>query len=306
MTSAAVTPANLNQGSEDAGAADGGLAKKGLESPASISSRQSGWSASVPPMTSMSVEESAVEDKDDKHSTRPTKQGVELLELQRQQQAERDRFLEYQRKCLNELRTEYENSKKQKIETQAAVVREKRERNDQSIADLEFRQLEAEMRLMEDLEAEKRTCVIRLRHMEAYCHSPSPRPTSASDSSSPKSPSARPDLPYRKVTDKDFHNLAQQYRERDAMENLHRSKIEVLWGRQEKQYSDYVARKTREINQMKAEHGEEIEKDDLDARAEEEGLTLALAERRDRLERRWRLQLMIERAKQDKKMMKMA
>lgn len=128
MTSAAVTPANLNQGSEDAGAADGGLAKKGLESPASISSRQSGWSASVPPMTSMSVEESAVEDKDDKHSTRPTKQGVELLELQRQQQAERDRFLEYQRKCLNELRTEYENSKKQKIETQAAVVREKRER----------------------------------------------------------------------------------------------------------------------------------------------------------------------------------
>ena len=155
------------------------------------------------------------------------------------------------------------------------------------------------MKLIGDLEAERRTCVIRLRHMEAYCHSPS-LPVAPRSNSSCSSCPTQPALPVRTITEKDYHVLAQQYRERDAMENLHRSKIEVLRGRQEKQYSDYIAKKAREINRMEDEHREAVGRDDLDARAKEEGLILALAEKRDRLERRWRWETMIKRAKQEK------
>lgn len=179
------------------------------------------------------------------------------------------------------------------------------------------------MRLISDLDAEKRACVLRLRHMEAYCHYQSPShtpphtpPPTASDRSSldSHSRSARkhastdnninPNLDFpqyaRKVTEKDFHNLAQQYRERDTMESLHNSKIEVLRGRQEKQYSDHLAKKDREMEQLEARHSREMETEASDARAEEEALKLALAEKRCRLQRRWRLETKIEKTKQEK------
>jgi hypothetical protein len=154
------------------------------------------------------------------------------------------------------------------------------------------------MKLMDELDAEKKACVIRLRHMEAYCHSPSPPRTPPSDRSSMDSP--RSGLPHRKVTDKDFTNLAQQYRERDAMENLHRSKIEVLRGRQEKQYSDYVAKKNREIIHLEAPHKLADDKALADMRLEEDALKAAFDEKRYRLERRWRLEALIEKAKQER------
>jgi hypothetical protein len=155
------------------------------------------------------------------------------------------------------------------------------------------------MKLIEDLEIEKRACVIRLRHMEAYCHGPSPPQTPSSDRSSLDSPQGL-NLPYRKVTDKDFNNLAQQYRERDTMENLHRAKIDVLRGRQEKQYSDYIAKKAKEVNNLETDHREGIEKAELNSKAEEELLQMAFADKRVRLERRWRLETRIETAKQEK------
>ena len=84
------------------------------------------------------------------------------------------------------------------------------------------------------------------------------------------------------------------------MENLHRAKIDVLRGRQERQFSDYAAKKSKDINDLEAEHSEAIEKADEDARAEEEALKLAFAEKKYRLERRWRLETKIEVAKQEK------
>lgn len=151
---------------------------------------------------------------------------------------------------------------------------------------------------MRELEAEKRTCVIRLRHMEAYCHSPSPPRTPTSVRSSLDSPP--PSQLYRKVTEKDINNLAQQYRERDAMESLHHSKIEVLRGRQEKLYSDYIAKQAREMSNLEAEHGAAIDRLEANFRAEEEALNMAFVEKKYRLERRWRLETMIQRAKQEK------
>src|ERR1700744_3573744 len=94
--------------------------------------------------------------------------------------------------------------------------------NERAIEDLEARQLEDEMKMEQEHDLEKRAVMLRLRHMEAYCQNPTPPPT-------PVDPSGRPSidlvLPERKVTDKDYHNLAQQYRERDIMDTLHASKI---------------------------------------------------------------------------------
>jgi hypothetical protein len=84
------------------------------------------------------------------------------------------------------------------------------------------------------------------------------------------------------------------------MESLHRSKIEVLRGRQEKQYSDYVATKARKIANLEAEHRGEIEQANAPAMAEEEALALAFRQKKYRLERRWRLESRIEKTKQEK------
>ncbi len=119
-SSAAVTPASIEQGGNGVGAADQGSRKESLESPLSTTSRKSSWSTSIPLMTKDTVGESS---SDDKEAIRRTQQCVELQELQIQQRDERDRFLEFQRKCLSDMRSDYEKSKKQKIEAQTAIVR---------------------------------------------------------------------------------------------------------------------------------------------------------------------------------------
>lgn len=81
------------------------------------------------------------------------------------------------------------------------------------------------------------------------------------------------------------------------MTSLHRAKIDVLRGRQEKQHTDFTAKKAREIADLEAEHAAAIEILEAESRAEEEALETAFAEKRERLERRWRLEGMIEVAK---------
>ncbi len=85
------------------------------------------------------------------------------------------------------------------------------------------------------------------------------------------------------------------------MESLHRSKIDVLRGRQEKQYSNYITKKEKEIDQLESEQGAEIVKLDMDYTVnEEQALRAAFSERKTRLERRWRLECAIEKAKQER------
>ena len=84
------------------------------------------------------------------------------------------------------------------------------------------------------------------------------------------------------------------------MESLHRAKIDVLRGRQEKQYSDLIAKKAREIEDLEAEHAEAVEVAEAEFTDEEEALNMAFAEKKDRLERRWRLETLIEVARQER------
>jgi hypothetical protein len=151
------------------------------------------------------------------------------------------------------------------------------------------------MKLVDEFELAKRAILIRLRHMEAYVQNPTPPPTPEAGNSTVSADEQN--LPERKVTDRDYHNLAQQYRERDAMETLHRSKIEVLRGKQEKALEAFIAKKDRELLLLKAEHAQAVKTtDDMQAQ-EEERMNDEFSERRRRIERRWRLQACVERTK---------
>ncbi|ERF73931.1 hypothetical protein EPUS_05354 [Endocarpon pusillum Z07020] len=324
------TPTSNEHGVRGTAAFDDYSVKGNSESPVSATSEQSSWSTPIPPIANIRTGDSSLEDSE---AIERTTQCAAVQDLQSRQHDERDRFLHYQRECLVSLRAEHEKSRKGRIEFKETILKETKIKNEKSITDLEFRQLEAEMKLMEDLEAEKRACVIRLKHMEAYCHSPtttsSPIPpprmapasspsnrSSIEDLATPPSPHQEPQAqpqpqpplqpqapspPYtRTVTEKDIHNLAQQYRERDTIESLHRAKIEVLRGRQEKQYADFIAKKAREMEDLEAEHAGAVAAAEAEFHDQEEALKMAFAEKKERLERRWRLETLIEVARQER------
>ena len=164
--------------------------------------------------------------------------------------------------------------------------------------DLEARQLEDEMKMEQEHHLEKRAVMLRLRHMEAYCQNPTPPPTPIDPASGRLSIDSV--LPERKVTDKDYHNLAQQYRERDIMDTLHASKINVLRGKQKRAVENLIQRKDKELEILEKEQKKELALLDRDFTSQETDLRMALEKKRARLEARWRIQAFIERTKMEK------
>jgi hypothetical protein len=170
--------------------------------------------------------------------------------------------------------------------------------NEKAIDDLEARQLEEEMKKIREHEYDKKATMVRLRHMEAYCQSITPPPVEGvpmSKGKGPEIPTSR-----RKVTDKDYHNLAQVYRERDAMDVLHTSKINVLRGKQKRAVEEFAIKKEREIEALEWQQAKEIELLDQEARRDEDNLMLAFGAKRAQIETRWRLQALIQRTKLEK------
>ena len=247
-----------------------------------------------------------------------TRECPELLTLQARQSEERLRFLEYRRGAASQLRLRQQASREQQIEVHDVQVKETIEKagqacqmtlsetdhccqNERAIEDLESRHLEAEMKLLEEFNIVKRAILTRLRHMEAYCQNPSPPPTpQASTSSHDSDEQEKSSFPERRVTDRDYHNLAQQYRERDAMESLHKSKIEVLRGRQNKALEIFTMQKEREVAALQVANEKAVKKCEKKYLIEEEASRQALGDKKARLEARWRVQALIERAKMEK------
>jgi len=161
-----------------------------------------------------------------------------------------------------------------------------------------MRQLEEEMKMHKEHDIEKRAIKVRLRYMEAYCANPTPPPTPIDPTSG--RPSTDFSLPERKVTEKDYNNLAQQYRERDVMDNLNAAKINVLRGKQKKAVENLTRKKELEVERLQKEQQKELDRIDLDFGQQEALLNLALGTKRARLEQRWRLQALVERTKVEK------
>lgn len=154
------------------------------------------------------------------------------------------------------------------------------------------------MKIQEEHDLEKRAVLFRLRHMEAYCQNPTPPATPVDPASGRTSVDAP--LPERKVTEKDYHNLAQQYRERDAMDTLHKSKINVLRGKQKKAVESLMDRRDGEIEKLERDQQRELAAIDTEYSTQENQVLIGLSTRRARLEARWRTQAAIERARMEK------
>jgi len=131
--------------------------------------------------------------------------------------------------------------------------------------------------------------------MEAYCRNPTPPPTPID--AVVGRPSTDSSLPERKVTDKDYHSLAQQYRERDAMDTLHTSKINVLRGKQKKAVENLMNRKEREINKLEQELLKELDATEKEFSNQQSTVVLTLRKKKARLEARWKTQALIERTR---------
>jgi hypothetical protein len=122
-SSRASTPTSTEQQADILKAVDDGVGKEIMESPISTTSRKSSWSQSIPPLMKIPSEEPLAEDDD---AIKRTAQCREIQELQSQHQDERERFLAYQKACLAAIRSEYETSKKRRMEAQAIILREAR------------------------------------------------------------------------------------------------------------------------------------------------------------------------------------
>ncbi|OCT53852.1 hypothetical protein CLCR_10105 [Cladophialophora carrionii] len=215
----------------------------------------------------------------------------ELLELRMAQLEEKARFLEFQTSLVSQLRSQREALKSLKKAEHQRLLAEQTAKNERAAEELEARQLEEEMKMEAEHDLEKRAVMLRLRHMEAYCQNPTPPPTPVELLAGRASTDSV--LPERKVTEKDYHNLAQQYRERDIMDTLHTSKINVLRGKQKKAVERFLEKKEKELECMEREQKKELALIDRDFTSQETDLRLALDTKRARLESRWRTQALI-------------
>jgi len=265
-----------------------------MKSPLSIKSSKSSWSQPLS-VSKPSYEQPLPFDED------ATKRSIEcrrLLNLRMSQMDEMARFLEFQSSLILKLRAQKEDFKRQRQADHESILSEQSLKNEQAVEELEARQLEEEMKMQKEHELEKRAVMVRLRHMEAYCHNPTPPPEIISPASGRSSTDSS--FPERRVTDKDYHNLAQQYRERDAMDTLHTSKINVLRGRQKKAVEKLMAKKEGELKKLELEQEKQLQAVDQAFGAQEADLRLALEAKRIRLETRSKTQALIERTKMEK------
>ena len=155
------------------------------------------------------------------------------------------------------------------------------ERHAEALISLEHRHLSAEVDLNKALELERQGCETRLRHMQAYCN--------------PKSNIAG--MPTRVVSMKDYHQLEQQYHIRNGMDNLHKSRINVLREKQGKQLERITAKQEAERETLSNDHRKQLIELESAHQAKEEELRQEFEARKRRLISRWALTEAIERRK---------
>lgn len=204
-----------------------------------------------------------------------------LKKLRTTQLQEQLRFISFQASQNRLMRTAHLQAKRNALIAYKARQANLEDAHADALTSLEHRHLSAEVDLRKGLEAEKRACDTRLKHMQAYCN---PR-------------SNVEGMPRREVTRADYQQLEQQYHLRNTMDNLHASRINVLREKQARQLERIVAKQEAEMENV--ERGFDGENAALDVRfqAEEVLLTDEFSARRGRLVRRWDLAEQIERRK---------
>ncbi|KAK5063212.1 hypothetical protein LTR84_005289 [Exophiala bonariae] len=267
--------------------------KSDLKSPVSIKSTQSSWSHPLS-ATKSSYDHQDLYDSDAIERSRNCKA---MLMLRTIQLEEKERFLQFQSGVISDSKVQCDRIKAQKRKDWDKIMTDQIEKKEKAVEELEARQLEAELKILKEHETEKRAVMTRLRHMEAYCRNPTPPPTPVEVASGRPSTDS---MPERKVTEKDYHSLAQQYRERDAMDTLHMSKINVLRGKQKKAVENLIDKRDREISKLEQELERELSAVEQQYTNQQTNAILILTEKRSRLEARWQTQALIQRKNVEK------
>ncbi|KAH6628454.1 hypothetical protein F5144DRAFT_654879, partial [Chaetomium tenue] len=270
------------------------------------------------------------EERAKEEAERRTREHPEFKALRARQEAEMARFNEYEQRVKDALQTRQHREKVALGDKYADLMLKMRDRHAKTEQHLEDRQVLAEIKLQASLEEKEKRVQIKLRHMEDYCNGkttlppPSeqqqqqpqlesqsqsqsqsqPRPPSSSPPQQPPSqpqpqptpqPSSTnpPTLPHRLVTPRDLEQLRQQYCIRDGMARRHLSQIHGLREKQAKRMEELVARHELETEALAARRATELVALVVQFANADEALLRVFAGRRERLGRRWRLEVRV-------------
>ncbi|MCJ1285390.1 hypothetical protein MMC26_004730 [Xylographa opegraphella] len=202
-----------------------------------------------------------------------------LQRLRLHQLEEQGRFLRFEAEQSKLVPLKEVESRRSIVDRFQNTHQSLRDRHVEVLADLEHRHLTAELDLSRALQAERRACETRLRHMDAYCN-------------------GRTDgMPRRKITEEDFKKLEQQYHIRSGMNSLHAARINVLREKQAKQLERIQAKQDAELSSTSSAKEIALRKHESQFDGEALDLQRDFWDRRKRILARWALAEAIERRK---------
>ncbi|PLB52539.1 hypothetical protein P170DRAFT_472427 [Aspergillus steynii IBT 23096] len=230
----------------------------------------------------------------DNESLQRSLDSEELQQMREAHQMERNRHLTYQDVFMRELRQKQQATVADTLAENKKMEEQKREKNSAAAVRMEERQLTVEMDQMREFERAKVNSRTRIKYMEGFFNNASP-PSSpqAGPSSAPEMPSP----PTRQFTAQHKAQLAQEYRDRDSMDQLHESKIKVLRDRQEIRLQEAIARMERELDDLIDKHALGFARLQSGHQQEEMAVIQAFDAKKTRLHHRWNLEEAIVRKK---------
>lgn len=205
-----------------------------------------------------------------------TEASSDFQDLKKQQEAEMQRFLDFERKTKLNMWTRHNERKVALNEKYSDQTEKMRERHAKTEQHLEERQIAAEIELRASLEQAEKSIRIRVKHMEAYCKALG-RTSVSGDAN----------MPPRVVTERHLRELGQQHNTLEGMARLHQARINVLRDRQAKRMEELLERQEKELEKLDEKREEDIEDLAAEFAHEEDRLTKVFAERKARLVRRW-------------------
>lgn len=196
-----------------------------------------------------------------------------MKDLLKAQWEEKQRFDLFDTAMRSGMRERQQCRRRALVEKQTDLEEKMKERHAKTAAQLEDRQVAAELELRTTLDQSERSVRIRLKHMEAYCDG--------------LGKNTGVEMPQRTVTERDLRELGQQYNLRDNLERIHQSKINVLRDRQAKRMEELLERQEAELDKLESKRQEELE--DLAAKFAHETDQIQTLEsaRKQKLQHRW-------------------
>ncbi|KAI9751888.1 MAG: hypothetical protein M4579_005845 [Chaenotheca gracillima] len=195
----------------------------------------------------------------------------DLRSVRERHTQEMDRFLSLERRQKESIAARHGEEKSSMLLSQTEREQSMRDRHQKLINTLEDRQVFAEMELRKSLKQDQKSCLVRLRHMEAYC----------------KGLNTKGAKTGRVITERDRQELLQQRNKRNDMDRLHQARINVLRDKQAQQLEALIARQDEEWSCSLERSTKEMEQMEERFEIDEVSFETVFKSRRHRLVKRW-------------------